>query len=177
MPDLMTNSLSGPTPPPRRAWVGFVLGGVAAVLLFACAPSESPTDATRSTTPRAAPALPEDRTAPSTPPTPRQPEESVRAYAGPPVRVAGNVPRPQKVRNVAPYYPGAALGARVTGVVTLEVVIGVDGLVTDVEVVDSVPLLDEAAVAAVEQWEYAPTVLNGVPVPVVMPVTVTFSLP
>ncbi len=174
MPDLMTNSLNGPTPPPRRAWVGFVLGGVAAVLLFACAPSESPTDATRSTTPTAAPALPEDGAQAE---TPRQPEESVRAYAGPPVRVAGNVPRPQQVRSVNPFYPGAALRARVTGVVTLEVVIGVDGLVTDVEVVDSVPLLDEAAVAAVEQWEYAPTVLNGVPVPVVMPVTVTFSLP
>ena len=47
---------------------------------------------------------------------------------------------------------------------------------TDVNVLRSVPLLDEAAIAAVRQWQYTPTLLNGVPVPVIMTVTVNFSL-
>jgi protein TonB len=55
-------------------------------------------------------------------------------------------------------------------------VIGPNGRVTDVKILRSVPLLDEAAVAAVQQWEYTPTLLNGVPVPVIMTVTVNFQL-
>ena len=62
------------------------------------------------------------------------------------------------------------------GVVILEATIGPTGTVTDVNVLRSVPLLDEAAVAAVRQWQYTPTLLNGVPVPVIMTVTVNFSL-
>jgi|TARA_Y100000031_G_C7944646_1_gene258686 protein TonB len=64
----------------------------------------------------------------------------------------------------------------VSGVVILEAVIGPDGRVRDVRVLRSAPLLDRAAIAAVRQWEYTPTLLNGVPVPVVMTVTVTFTL-
>jgi protein TonB len=93
-----------------------------------------------------------------------------------PVRVGGDVPPPQKVRNVDPVYPEAAKQARVSGVVILEAVIGVDGDVTDVEVLRSVPQLDEAAIAAVRQWEYTPTVVNDLRVPVVMTVTVNFRL-
>lgn len=58
----------------------------------------------------------------------------------------------------------------------LEATIGPTGAVTDVIVLRSVPLLDEAAVDAVRQWQYTPTLLNGVPVPVIMTVTVNFSL-
>ncbi len=47
---------------------------------------------------------------------------------------------------------------------------------TDVKILRSVPLLDDAAVEAVRQWEYTPTLLNGVPVPVIMTVTVNFQL-
>jgi protein TonB len=43
-------------------------------------------------------------------------------------------------------------------------------------VLRSIPLLDQAAVDAVRQWEYTPSRLNGVPVPVVITVTVTFTL-
>ena len=57
-----------------------------------------------------------------------------------------------------------------------EAVIGPNGRVTDVKILRSVPLLDDAAVAAVQQWEYTPTLLNGVPVPVIMTVTVNFTL-
>jgi protein TonB len=69
-----------------------------------------------------------------------------------------------------------AQAARVQGVVILEAVIGPNGNVTDVQVLRSVPLLDDAAVEAVRQWVYTPTLLNGVPVPVIMTVTVNFTM-
>ena len=73
-------------------------------------------------------------------------------------------------------YPTVAQAARVQGVVILEAVIGPDGKVADVKVLRSVPLLDDAAISAVRQWEYTPTLLNGVPVPVIMTVTVNFTM-
>ena len=102
------------------------------------------------------------------PPPPPPPPE--------PVRVGGDVSAPVKTRNVDPRYPQVAQAARVAGVVILEAVIGPDGRVTDVKILRSVPLLDDAAVEAVRQWEYTPTMLNGVPVPVIMTVTVNFQL-
>jgi len=93
-----------------------------------------------------------------------------------PVRVGGNISPPTKIRDVPPVYPPVAQNARVQGVVILEVVIGPTGSVTDVEVLRSVPLLDEAAINAVKQWRYTPTLQDGVPVPVIMTVTVNFQL-
>ena len=93
-----------------------------------------------------------------------------------PVRVGGNIQAPQKTRDVPPRYPPVAQAARVSGVVILEATIGQDGRVTDVNVLRSVPLLDDAAITAVRQWEYTPTMLNGAPVPVIMTVTVNFQL-
>jgi protein TonB len=60
--------------------------------------------------------------------------------------------------------------------VVLEAVIGEDGRVRDVRVVRPVALLDQAAVEAVRQWRFTPTLLNGQPVPVIMNVTVGFHL-
>ena len=68
-----------------------------------------------------------------------------------------------------------AQSARVAGAVTIEVTIGADGKVDDAKVVRSIPLLDQAALDAVRQWEYTPTLLNGVPVPVLMNVTINFT--
>ena len=93
-----------------------------------------------------------------------------------PVRVGGNIIAPKKTKDVRPLYPPVAQSARVTGVVILEAVIGPDGSVTDVKVLRSVPLLDPAAIEAVRQWEYTPTLMNGVPVSVIMTVTVNFQL-
>ena len=76
---------------------------------------------------------------------------------------------------VQPRYPPDAVAAKAEGVVILEVWIGVDGRVIDANVLRSKPLLDQAAVDAVRQWEYAPTLMNGVPIPIVMTVTVTFN--
>ena len=73
-------------------------------------------------------------------------------------------------------YPSEAALAGVQGIVILQATIGATGLIADVEVLRSIPLLDAAAVTAVRQWVYTPTLLNGVPVPVVLTVTVSFAL-
>lgn len=69
-----------------------------------------------------------------------------------------------------------AIQARVQGIVIIEATIGPDGAVDDAKLLRSIPLLDEAALEAVRQWEFTPTLLNGVAVPVIMTVTVNFSL-
>lgn len=65
----------------------------------------------------------------------------------------------------------------VEGTVILEAVINEEGAVQSLKVLRSVPLLDKAAVAAVEQWRYSPVMLNGRPVAVVLTVTVSFRIP
>lgn len=93
-----------------------------------------------------------------------------------PVRIGGNIAAPTKTHDAAPVYPGIAQAARVQGMVIIQATIGVDGRVIDAAVLKSVPLLDEAALAAVRQWRYTATRLNGAPVAVVMTVTVNFQL-
>lgn len=92
-----------------------------------------------------------------------------------PVRVGGTIKTPMKVRDLKPAYPPDALAAKVSGIVILEITIGTDGSVTDAKVLRGQPLLNDAALGAVRQWQYAPTLLNGVPVPVIMTATVTFT--
>ena len=92
------------------------------------------------------------------------------------VRVGGQIKEPKKLKNVNPTYPDIAKQARVQGVVILECTISPQGKVTDVKVLRGIPLLDAAAIEAVKQWVYSPTLLNGVPVPVIMTVTVNFRL-
>jgi periplasmic protein TonB len=91
-----------------------------------------------------------------------------------PMRVGGNISEPKKLKHVAPEYPDLAIKAKVRGVVILEALIGPDGRVQGVTVLRGVPMLDEAASTAVRQWVYTPTLLNGVPVPVIMTVTLNF---
>jgi protein TonB len=90
--------------------------------------------------------------------------------------VGGSIHVPQKVRHVGPVYPPIAQSARVQGVVILETIIGPDGRVADVRVLRSIPLLDQAAIDAVRQWEFEPVLLNGSPVPVILTTTVQFTL-
>ena len=92
-----------------------------------------------------------------------------------PARVGGEVREATRTVYVEPVYPEIAKRAGVTGVVILEAVIDPQGNVTDVNVLRSIPLLDQAAMDAVRQWKYRPTLLNGVPVPIVMTVTVNFG--
>jgi protein TonB len=92
-----------------------------------------------------------------------------------PLRVGGRISTPTKIKDVKPEYPAVAQAARVTGAVIIEATIGEDGKVIDAKVVRSIPMLDQAALDAVRQWEYFPTLLNGVPVPVLVTVTINFT--
>jgi periplasmic protein TonB len=93
-----------------------------------------------------------------------------------PVRVGGEIREPKKLRHVSPVYPDVAVAARVRGSVILECMVSPQGRVTDVMLVRGVPLLNESAIAAVRQWLYTPTLKDGVPVPVILTVTVRFDL-
>jgi TonB family protein len=93
-----------------------------------------------------------------------------------PVRVGGTIKQPVKTRDVKPIYPAIAHSAGVQGVVIIEATIGPNGKVQDARVLRSIPLLDQAALEAVRQWEFTPTLLNGLPVPIIMTVTVPFAL-
>jgi protein TonB len=92
------------------------------------------------------------------------------------VRPGGRIREPRKIVDVPPVYPPLAIAVKKEGVVILEALLDEDGRVNQVKVLRSVPLLDEAAVQAVQRWRYTPTLLNGMPVPVLMTVTVRFSL-
>ena len=93
-----------------------------------------------------------------------------------PLRLGGKIRAPQKIVNVPPVYPEIARRAQVQGTVFLEAIISENGRVRDVRVLRSMPLLDAAAMDAVRQWQFTPTLLNGQPVAVIMTVTVTFKL-
>ena len=94
----------------------------------------------------------------------------------PPVRVGDGIREPRKLKHVSPIYPDIAVRANVRGAVVLECVISPQGRVTAVKVVRGIPLLDDAAIAAVKQWVFTPTLKDGVPVAVILPVTVEFRL-
>jgi len=98
------------------------------------------------------------------------------APAQTPIHLHSGMQPPRKVVDVHPLYPALAQSARKEGVVILEAVIDAHGHVESVRVLRSIPLLDQAAVEAVRQWVFTPTLLNDVPVPVVMTVTVNFTL-
>lgn len=94
-----------------------------------------------------------------------------------PLRVGGDVKEPVEISRVQPIYPEAARKARLQGIVILEAIITKDGNVESVRVLRGInPLLDNAAMRAVQQWKYRPATFNGRPVPVYLTVTVTFKL-
>ncbi len=93
-----------------------------------------------------------------------------------PRRVGGLIHPPERTVFKTPEYPPAAKAARIEGTVVLEATLDERGVVQNVTVLRSVSLLDQAAIDAVRQWRYSPTRLNGVAIPIVMSVTVTFSI-
>jgi protein TonB len=97
--------------------------------------------------------------------------------SGPPIARAGtDLQPPTKIKDVKPVYPPGVLPSRAQGAVVIEITIGLDGRVEDTKVLRSVPLLDQAALEAVRQWEYIPSILNGVRVTVIMTIIVNFAL-
>jgi protein TonB len=93
-----------------------------------------------------------------------------------PLHIGGTIRRPIKIGGADPVYSPMARAAGIQGLVIIEATIGVDGRVVNARVLRGVPLLDQLALDAVRTWEYTPTLLNGAPVPVIMTVTVTFTL-
>ncbi|PYQ48763.1 MAG: hypothetical protein DMF78_20415, partial [Acidobacteria bacterium] len=92
------------------------------------------------------------------------------------LRVFSGIKEPRRVVYVPPVYPDLARAAHVEGIVIVDCTIDRDGRVIDARVLRGHPLLDRAALSAVRQWAYVPTLLNGVPVPVLMTVTVRFVI-
>ena len=93
-----------------------------------------------------------------------------------PKRVGGEIQAPALIHRVEPEYPGVAVAGKISGTVILEATVNEAGHVTEVNVLRSILVLDQAAMKAVRQWRYQPLVLNGKAEPFILVVTVTFSL-
>lgn len=94
-----------------------------------------------------------------------------------PVRIGGQIKEPTLIRRVEPVYPPLAVRANVRGTVILEAIVDPEGRVADVKVLRSAHrVLDEAAINAVRQWQYAPLVLNGIPERFILTVVLSFNL-
>jgi protein TonB len=114
--------------------------------------------------------LPPPRTEPTahTKPTPSAPAT--------PIAVSSGVQAAKLIRQVKPAYSALAIGARIQGTVRLVAIIGRDGAIRNLQVASGHPLLTPAAVEAVKQWLYQPTLLNGEPVEVITQIDVNFTL-
>lgn len=104
---------------------------------------------------------------PPPPPPPKTPQR---------IRVGGQVEAAKLIYKPTPEYPPLAKMARIQGTVKLEAVIAKDGTIQDLKVLSGHPLLVKAALNAVKQWRYQPTLLNGEPVEVVTEIDVNFTL-
>jgi protein TonB len=93
-----------------------------------------------------------------------------------PIRVGGKIHEPRKLRDVLPVFPQIAIAAHIQGDVILDCVINAQGRVTEWTVVSGPQILVPSAVDALRQWVYTPTLLNGVPVPILLQVTVHYHL-
>jgi TonB family protein len=103
--------------------------------------------------------------------TPAAPQQPMR------IRIGGNVQQAKLTSKTQPIYPPLAVQSATDGNVVLHAIIGVDGVVKTLAVISGHPLLIQAALDAVRQWRYQPTLLNGTPVEVDTTITVTFALP
>ncbi len=93
-----------------------------------------------------------------------------------PIRVSSGVQEAKRIRMVKPVFPPIARQARISGTVKLEAMISKDGTVQNLKVLSGHPLLSQAAILAVQQWRYAPTLLNGEPVPVITLIDIVFKM-
>jgi periplasmic protein TonB len=112
--------------------------------------------------------------APPPPPPPVKKEEKPATPQR--IRVGGSVQEAKIVRRITPTYPPLAKQARIQGVVRLNAIIGRDGTIQNLQVVNGHPLLAPSALEAVKRWVYQPTLLNGEPVEVVTVIDVNFTL-
>jgi protein TonB len=108
-------------------------------------------------------------------PPPPPPPPSTKVPTGP-VRVSSDLQTAKLVKKVIPEYPVLARTMRVSGVVHLVGIIAKDGTIRNLELISGNPLLARAAIDAVRQWVYKPTLLNGEAVEVIAPIDVNFTL-
>lgn len=108
-------------------------------------------------------------------PPPLNPPAPPVANPGP-IRVSQGVQMAKLIKQVLPVYPPLARAARVYGVVHLIGIIARDGTIRNLELVSGHPLLTRAAIEAVQQWIYKPTLLSGEPMEVICPIDVNFTL-
>jgi TonB family protein len=92
------------------------------------------------------------------------------------IRVGGNVQQNNLIKKVTPLYPPLAKQARIQGTVRFTALIGTDGSVVTLQLVEGHPLLVASAQQAVSQWQYKPTLLNGNPVEVITQIDVNYTL-
>jgi TonB family protein len=90
--------------------------------------------------------------------------------------VGGPVPPPKKVQDIRPEFPQEARAVDLSGIVIFELFLDDTGAVIDARPTRPIPMLDEAAMAAVKQWRFQPTIVDGRPVPARLTVTVNFTL-
>jgi periplasmic protein TonB len=110
------------------------------------------------------------------PPPPPPPPSAPKPVTPSRIRVGGNVQQAKLIRQPKPIYPPLAKQARISGVVRLNAIIGKDGTIQNLTVASGHPLLVPAAMEAVKQWVYQPTLLNGEAVEVVTQIDVNFTL-
>jgi len=110
------------------------------------------------------------------PPPPPPPPAEKKPVTPKRITIGGNVQQAKLVRQPKPNYPPLAKQARISGVVHLAAIISKDGTIQDLKVIGGHPLLIPAALEAVKQWVYQPTLLNGEPVEVSTQIDVNFTL-
>lgn len=110
------------------------------------------------------------------PPPPPKPVVEVKKAPQKQMRVSEGVLAGMLVKRVMPVYPPLAKAARIQGTVVLQGVVGRDGRIHELQVISGHPLLTQAALDAVRQWVYRPTLLSGEPVEVAAPIEVHFTL-
>jgi protein TonB len=113
---------------------------------------------------------------PSAAPPPPPPPPVKKEAAPQRIKVGGNVQAAMVMKRVQPVYPALAKSARVSGVVHLAAVIAKDGTIQELKSLGGPALLITAAMDAVKQWVYRPTLLNGEPVQVETTIDVNFTL-
>lgn len=114
---------------------------------------------------------------PPAPPTPPQTTEAKREFPGGVYRIGGGVTAPRLIHKVEPTYTEHARSAAVSGTVVLYVVVGEDGVPSNMKVVRGLSHgLDEKAMEAVRQWRFQPGQKEGKPVPVAAQIEVNFRL-
>jgi protein TonB len=93
-----------------------------------------------------------------------------------PIAVTGDIQSAKLVHKVIPVYPYLARISRISGTVRLQATVSGDGTIEKLEVISGNPMLVQAAVDAVRQWIYRPTILHSIPVEVIAPIDVIFTL-